>query len=401
MLAAALVSPNILGSSGLMPRLLAFATVIAAINSCLHLAAFLYRGESEDFPMFSPLIQLLFDLVSWATYVYLSGGATNPLISVFLPLVAIGAIVLSRTQAWLLGGAAIICYSFLWRFYQPLTIADAETATRLHLLGMWLVFVVSAIVVVWFIQQMTRAIHRRDADLAEAREQAIRNDWLISMGSLAAGAAHELSTPLATMQVLVDEWQEDASLPDSQCRDLQLMNSQIEACKRALSQLTQRAGHPRDVGTERVMAGPCLRSVLAAWASLNPACCLAVKLLPELDGQSISFDITLERALTNLLDNASRAGAEQIVVTTWIDAGQLLFSIEDDGHGISCEALKAFEAGVPTTSSSGMGIGLLLSRMAIERRGGRLSLQRMTGRGTRADIVIPLQLAKESIGREP
>jgi len=395
MLLAALVSPNILGSSSLMPRLLAFVTLIAAINFCLHMAVLLYRGAKEDFPVFSPLIQLMIDLASWASYVYLSGGATNPLISGFLPLVAIGAIVLRPAQAWFLGIAAILAYSFLWRFYQPLAIPDAETATRLHLLGMWLVFVVSALVVIWFIQQMTRAIHQRDAALAEARERGIRNDWLISMGSLAAGAAHELSTPLATMQVLIDDWLDDQFLLTEQHRDLRLMQAQITACKLALSQLAQRAGHPRDAGAEHVMAEPWLRSVVAAWGALNPASSLLLQLENELSDCAIVVDITLERALCNLLDNARRAEARQIVVSGRLDTGCLTLSIEDDGHGISVEALQAFVAGVPTVSNTGMGIGLLLARSAFERRGGRLSLQRLDGCGTRADIVIPLELGKE------
>lgn len=78
----------------------------------------------------------------------------------------------------------------LWFFHQPLAIADAYTATSLHIFGMyWLVFVVSDGVLVWFILQVTKAVRERDAALARAREQAIRNDWLVAMGSLAAGAA--------------------------------------------------------------------------------------------------------------------------------------------------------------------------------------------------------------------
>lgn len=395
MLAAALISPNILGSSALMPRLLAFATFIAALNLCLQVALLIHRGEGEDFPLFSPLIQLLFDLVSWASYVYLSGGATNPLISVFLPLVAIGAIVLGRTQAWLLGGAAILAYSFLWRFYQPLAIADAETAAHLHLLGMWLVFVVSAVVLIWFIQKMTQAIHQRDAALAEAREQAIRNDWLISVGTLAASTAHELSTPLATMRIIVDEWLEDELFPASLRRDGYLLDTQIETCKRALAQLTQRAGHARGDAVEQVMVGPWLGTMLAGWSALNPATNLQSKLALALDHRALPFDVTLERALSNLLDNASRAGALQIDIEAKIDTGKLLLRIEDDGRGIPDGALQAYANGLPSVSPSGMGIGLLLSRTAVERRGGRLALHRRAEGGTCVDIEIPLILSKE------
>lgn len=395
MLAAALISPNILGSSALMPRLLAFATFIAAINACLLLAVFFNRGSGESLPMFSPQFQLVFDLTSWGSYIYLSGGATNPLISVFLPLVAIGTIVLGKVQAWLYGLAAILTYTFLWRFYQPLAIADAQTATRLHLLGMWLVFVVSAIVVIWFILQMTKAIHERDAALAEAREQAIRNDWLVSMGSLAAGAAHELSTPLGTMNILIDDWLDNVGLPPDQRADYELMHSQIETCKQALAQLTKRAGNPRSEQTEQMAAGTWLNAVLAAWSTLNPDASLEIESTEELNEHLVFLDITIERALANLLDNAHGAGATKIVVRAGITSVSLTIQIDDNAAGISNSALQSFNLGAPFASDSGMGIGLLLSRTAVERKGGKLTLECLPKRGTRAGLVLPLNVAKK------
>lgn len=390
MFAAALISPNILGSSALMPRLLAFATFIAAINACIQLALLFTRTSGEGLPIFSPLIQLVFDLVSWGSYIYLSGGATNPLISVFLPLVAIGAIVLGQIQAWLYGVAAIFCYTFLWRFYQPLAIADAQTATRLHLLGMWLVFVVSAIVVIWFILQMTRAINERDIALTKAREQAIRNDWLVSMGSLAAGAAHELSTPLATMNILIDDWFDDVELSAERRGDYELMRCQIETCKQALNQLTQRAGHPRSDRLQQVNVGSWLNSMLAAWSASNPAANLMISADLALNEQAISIDITIERALANLLDNALGAGATRITLEARGEGPCLLVRIDDDGPGIASDTLQAFNEGRAIFSRSGMGVGLLLSRTALERCGGTLGLERLPERGTRACLALPL-----------
>lgn len=397
MLVAALISPNILGSSDLMPRLLAFATFVGAINACLQLAIIFYCRIGEELPIFSPHIQLVFDLVCWGSYIYLSGGATNPLISVFLPLVAIGAMVLSKAQAWFLGGAAILAYTFLWRYYQPVAIADAQMATRLHLLGMWLVFVVSAIVVVWFILQMTQAVRERDTALAKAREQAIRDDWLISMGGLAAGAAHELSTPLGTLNILIDDWLADASLLPSQRSDFQLMRRQVETCKRALTQLTQRAGSPREAGLKPVAVAAELTSMAGAWQALNPTASMLIDISPTLEDQALSIDIAVERALTNLLDNALKAGAAQIVLSAAMEEQRLTILIEDDGPGIPETALQSFASGRPITSACGMGIGLLLSRTAIERQGGTLALQRLPNRGTRAYLFLPLNASPGSL----
>jgi len=387
MLAAALTSPTILGSSELMPRLLAFATFIACLHLCMQLAMALNRGGDREISFFSPLIQLTFDLAGWGGYIYLSGGATNPLISVFLPLVAIGAIVLGRGQAWFLGVAAMLGYTVLWRFYQPLDIADAETATRLHLLGMWLVFVVSAIVVVWFIRQMTQAIHERDAALADAREQAIRNDWLIAMGSLAAGAAHELGTPLGTLNVLADDLLEETRATPALYRDVALMKQQIALCKRTLTQLSQRAGDASS-GSEPMPAADWLRGTLAAWQSLNPQTNLAIS--DKLCGQRLQADISIERAIVNLLDNAVKAGAACIEAKVEAQGRYLEIAIGDDGRGMSAAALDSFARRQPVVSSDGMGIGLLLARAAVERIGGELRLNSSPGGGTTAFLRLPI-----------
>jgi two-component system, sensor histidine kinase RegB len=393
---AGLISPQLLGSFDLMPRLLALATLVAGINACLRLAIAFNRGGRAELPMLSPLIQLGFDLTVWAVYIYLSGGATNPLISVFMPLVAIGAIVLNQAQAWGLGLGAILAYSFLWRFYQPLSIRNAQTASQLHLSGMWLVFVVSAIVVIWFILQMTAAVRQRDAALAEAREQAIRNDWLISMGSLAAGAAHELSTPLATLTVLVDEMLGERALPKPLRRDAALMRRQLDTCKQALTRLTQRAGHPRGSQDADVAAGPWLKSLLDAWLALNPATGVCPEIARELDTRQVPLDLSIERALTNLLDNARSAGASLIVLNGSIEAEHLAVSVRDDGAGISADALTSFAAGRPIVSEHGMGIGLLLARTAIERRGGALEIWRIADRGSYARLRLPLTKFQEA-----
>jgi len=390
MVAAALFSPYILATHGLLPPLLAVAAVMASLNACLHLADALDRREEGGFPLLSPGLQLALDLTGWGAFIYLSGGATNPLISIFLPLVAIAAQVMAALPAWLFGMAAILAYSFLWRFYQPLPLADAVVATRLHLLGMWLVFAVSALVVVWFVSRMTQAIRQRDVALAEARETAWRNDWVVALGSLAAGAAHEMSTPLATLTLLIEGLLEEGEDHPRWREDLAAMQAQIAACKNSLTQLTARAGHGRSEALAAQPAREWLRHVLAAWHAQYPRHNLEIHLAPELEEQRLAPDIGLERALHNLLDNAGRASRSWIAVRAECQATDLFLTVSDDGPGIPAPALARFRQGQPIPSVAGLGIGLLLAKGAVERLGGSLSLDLAPHGGTRACLRLPL-----------
>ncbi|MFZ1575395.1 MAG: ATP-binding protein [Chromatiaceae bacterium] len=393
---AALVSPYILGPSALMGRLLVFTGAIAAINLVFMLAA-RFLGAAMDVPLFfSPLVQLTFDLLAWSAYIFISGGATNPLISIFLPLVAIGALVLGQRQAWFFALAAILIYSFLWNFYVPLYIADYQMAGTLHLVGMWLVFTLSAVMVVWFILQLTASIRSRDQELAAARERAIRDDWLISLGSQAAGAAHELSTPLATLNILVDDLLDDSRLAAALAPDVQAMKAPIQRCKKILSQLAARAGHASGGEPPYFPARAWVQRLLFAWQSQHPRAELRLDISPELDRFGLPADLAIERALANLLDNALQAQANLIQVRALARAGTLEMRVADNGTGIPPATLEAIKQRQPLISTQGMGVGLLLGRVAVERRGGSLSFLPSATGGATAQLCLPLVAMRET-----
>ena len=395
MLAVAAFSRSIIGSYELAPRLLALALIVGGMNLVLLIVATRTRGTADGLPTTSAFVQLCIDLLAWASFVYLSGGATNPLITVFLPLVAIGAMVLDRTHAWILGVLAVAAYTYLWFVYQPLAIPDSQWATRLHILGMWLVFVVSDVVVVWFIVQMTQAVRERDMALAEAREHAIRNDWIVSMGSMAAGAAHELGTPLGTLNILVDDLLDDPDVATSLRPDLELMRRQIDSCKLSLNRLAQRAGQPRATPTAPIAASAWFKNRVDSWSALNPSANVTLTVEPDVEYCFLAVDASVERAISSFLDNAHQAGASSITVSACVEDGRLKLLIDDDGPGIPAALLGCLVAGQPIPSGKGMGVGLLLARAAIERCGGALELGPGPARGARASILLPLAATQE------
>lgn len=395
---AALISPLLFGPPELMARLLAFTGLFASLNLVLTLVA-RRLGGAEGAPMlFSPFPHLGMDLLAWGAYLFLSGGATNPLISIFLALVAIGALILDPRRAWLLALAAVLLYSFLWYWYIPLSIPDYQMAIRLHLFGMWLVFAFAAVLVVWFILHLSEGIRRRDQALAAARERRLRDDWLISLASQAAGAAHELSTPLATLHLLADELLADDRLPAPLAIDVQTMQAQVQRCKATLGQLAARAGQcPVETAPHRP-ARAWLEDTLLAWQSQHPHMAVHLDVDPELDGLSLPGDPALERTLTHLLDNGVKARARRLDVGASVTAaGSLEIRVADDGHGMSPAALAAFHRRQPAVSAQGLGVGLLLGLAAVERRGGSLSLSSPgpDGTGTLARLCLPLEQTQE------
>lgn len=142
-------------------------------------------------------------------------------------------------------------------------------ATRLHLLGMWLTFVVSAAMLAGFVVRMT-LIRERDAELAAAREQALRDERIMAIGTLAAGAAHELGTPLGTMALLAGELARDPQLPAAAREDVALLRQQIGICKEIIGGLARRAGAERLENTDIQPVDRWLSTLRQRWHALRP-----------------------------------------------------------------------------------------------------------------------------------
>jgi two-component system sensor histidine kinase RegB len=273
---------------------------------------------------------------------------------------------------------------------------------------MWLVFALSAVLVVGFILQLAGGIRRRDRELAIARERAIRDDWLIALGSQAAGAAHELGTPLASLNILADDLLDDGRLPPPLAADVQAMKTEIRRCKDTLSQLTARAAQAQTQAGQAPAqpVGDWLRRLLQVWQSRHPSLAVAWNPAPNLNDRPLPADIALEQALTHLLDNARKAGASQIQVRAEAQQDWLVVDIQDDGRGMPPAALDAFARRQPLDSTAGLGVGLLLGRAAIERRGGSLSFNALEGvsdqgPGTRVEVRLPLASTANDTETQP
>ncbi len=330
-------------------------------------------------------IQLCFDLLLLAALLFFSGGATNPLVSLLLPPVVVAALTLPARQVGAVGALAIAAYSLLMHSFLPLPLDDPAHGAHLHLVGMWLTFVVSVVLVGGFILRMTATLRERDAELAAIREQALRDERVLALGALAAGAAHELGTPLATMAVLAGELRADPRLGADAQADLDLLRGQIAHCKKIISGLAERAGVERLERAARLRCDDWLESLHARWRDRRGAADSVFEKVgsgvtahagtpPDMGtAPVIAVEPTLEQGITNLLDNAQRAGGPVTLRVAW-DAAQLVIEVADRGPGFPAAVLQQGGQQPFAAHAAGSGIGLLLTRAAIERLGGRLAL---------------------------
>lgn len=333
--------------------------------------------------------QLLFDIGTLSAIVFFSGGATNPLVSLLLPPVAVAALTLPARCVAIISATTIVAYSALMVYFIPLQISDATRATRLHLIGMWLIFVISAAIIGWLIVRMTRQIRDRDAELAEAREQALRDERVVAMGTLAAGAAHELGTPLGTMALLAGELANDPALNETAREDIALLRQQIGVCKQIITGLSRRAGAERLDNVESVPADRWLDSLRQHWHAARPQAGSRLIIASDGSAPSIAADPRLEQAILNLLNNAANATPRPLDIRLSWCSEYLSIDIRDHGPGFPSEILAAGGQSSFPAHERGSGVGLILTRTAIEQLGGRLTLFNPDDGGALARIELP------------
>lgn len=213
-------------------------------------------------------LQLACDLLIHSALLYYSGGSTNPFVSYYLVPLAIAAVTLPWIYSLVLSGIALVAYSLLLVQFYPLeTLPMAREKMQVY--GMWLSIALAAGVITFFAARMAEELRRQEKLRADRREESLRDEQLLAVATQAAGAAHELGTPLATMSVLLNEMRQDHADPQLQ-EDLEILQDQVKLCKETLQQLVRAAEANRRLSVVEQEVTAWLDEALNRWHLMRP-----------------------------------------------------------------------------------------------------------------------------------
>jgi two-component system, sensor histidine kinase RegB len=339
-------------------------------------------------------MHLTVDIAAFTSVVYFTGGPTNPFVSLYLVPISLAATSLPPAYAWSIGALCGAGYSLLWWRHVPLPSVHDRFGGDfdLHVAGMWVNFLIAAALIVFFVGRMAELVRRRDHELAAMRETALRDQRIVELGTLAAGTAHELNTPLSTLAILVEEL--DAAVTDPAHKaQLSAMMEEIRTINERLNRIADGVGAERSEGARQVSLNAFLEQLVRRWSEAHPEIEIHAEFeLPE--DPRIAAEATIEQAIRNVLDNAAHAtranGRSRVEVLVRCVGTKLEISVIDEGAGLDPALRDEIGLTIVSTKEHGLGIGLLLSRAALQRFGGQLELRSRPAGGVEAQILLPL-----------
>jgi two-component system, sensor histidine kinase RegB len=372
------------------------ASVIAFLTA-LNLITLYRYGSGAVITNTELLLDLLLDVAALTVQLYLSGGATNPFVSLFLLQAVLGAVLLQQWSTWTIVAVTSGCFIWLTVSYNEIgfTPDQGHGSSRLfdiHTYGIFVCFLLAAVLLVLFVTRINQNLRDRDMRLAELRQQSAEEKHILRMGLLASGAAHELGTPLATLSVILNDWERMPLLRADEeiAGELAEMHAQLDRCKAIVSGILISSGEERGESSQRASIFSFIERVVEEWEDSRGPAKLAYTNRLDRDFM-IASDLLLKQILFNVLDNALEASPAWVGIDFTLNHDFLVITVRDSGPGFSTEMLAEF--GKPyrsTKQKPGSGLGLFLVVNVLRKLGGRATAANVPSGGAIVELRLPI-----------
>lgn len=346
-------------------------------------------------------VVLVADTILLSLLLYYYGGHTNPFSMMYLVHVTLAAVLLGVSWTWLTVGLSTAGYLLLFFFHRPVSELSMHAhhggEFDLHLHGMLVAFVAISALLGYFLTRMSGALEKQEVELRRYQLNSLREQQLASLTTLAAGAAHELGTPLSTIAIAASELQRtvpgDASLAHVR-EDVQLIRQEVVRCQSILQRMRGDAGDLQGEAISIMTIGQLITDISGKLDALRIA---RFYVEGEADLEVAQPRSGLVTVLFGLIRNAFEASAESdpVRLTVSRQDGRIEFQVIDQGRGIPHDQISRVGEPFFTTKDpgSGMGLGVFLAKLFVDRVGGTLKVESELASGTTVRVNLPLRAA--------
>jgi two-component system, sensor histidine kinase RegB len=389
---------------------MAAALGVIAVSAWVNIFLMVARPSQGVVPDWEAAAQLAYDVLQLALLLALTGGVANPFLMLFIAPVAVSAIVLRPAVTVSLAVLTYVCVAVIALVHLPLPWRPGEhyEPPVVYQFGLAVAVLIGLGFTSVYAWRVAAEEERLSAALAEVQTVLAREQKLSALGGLAAAAAHELGTPLATIHLVAKEMErsigKDAKDP-ALLEDAQLLVSQSERCRAILKQLSSRK-EEGDAVHARLTIEALLEDVCARHRGLGPDIHVHVEGAgPEgATAPEIARSPEMIHGLGNLVENAVGFATASVDVAARWTAADIEIVVRDDGPGFPQSVLARLgepyvSERAPGDGGGGLGLGFFIAKTLLERSGATVSLANRGGAGIGA--VATLTWSREVFERRP
>jgi two-component system, sensor histidine kinase RegB len=354
---------------------------------------------------------LTYDVVQLAALLYLTGGLENPFAFLFLVPVTVSATALTLRWTFALGLMAFAFSTLLLVFHLPLPWRGGETfgLPPVYVAGLWIAIACGTAFSAIYARRMAEEAHMMSAALNATEIVLAREQRLSALDGLAAAAAHELGTPLATIALVAKELKRELPKSSPHSEDIDLLISQAARCREILSKLSKRE-QSEDTIFGQVKISSLLEDLVAPLRGSDVTIEVECRAVGNDQPEPVLLrNPGLAYGLANILENAIDFAESRVDVRAIWSVTTFTIFVMDDGPGFNEFIIDRLGDPFVTTrpgydgapdpeearTHEGMGLGLFIAKTLLERSGAQVNLSNKKAPDHGA--VAKLQWARNSI----
>ena len=336
---------------------------------------------------------LLFDTLQLGVLLFLTGGIINPFSILILAPVITSASYLPALLTVILSLISIIIIIILNFYFIPIDLGEEFILTQIYNFGLVSSLIITVIFIAIYAYLFASSSRKISNALSVSKLQILNQKKITEVGSLSAAAAHELSTPLNTIFLILNDLIKDKKINEDKdiVKDITLLKSQAERCRQILQKLSKIPLKLKDKFLEKVKISDLIK---INFDKFNDKKTMNIKKNYEDSEPEIIFKDEIMYALGNIIQNAVTYSINTVNAEIIYSKNQVIIKISDDGKGFSKDIIDKLGEPYISKNNQGMGLGIFIAKNLIENMGGNIKFNNLKDTKALVEITFDNSILK-------
>ena len=345
--------------------------IIIFISVCVNLFSYFIEKKTRNVSNINAFLFLLFDTAQLGLLLFFTGGIMNPFSILIIAPVIISASYLPAFLTIILSLFSIVIIILLNFYYLPLNFIQNLMLPEIYNLGLITSLIITIIFIAIYAYLFASSSRKISSALAASQMQILNQKKITEVGSLSAAAVHELSTPLNTIFLIVNDLLKEKQINEEKTilKDIELLKSQAERCREILLRLSKNPLKLKDKFLDKVKITDLLK---INFEKFNKTKKIQIIKNFKIKEPEIIFKDEIMYALGNIIQNAINYSKTIVVAEVKYLNNDIFIKIKDDGNGFSKDILDKLGEPYISKGKDGMGLGIFISKNLIENMGGKI-----------------------------